>query len=72
MPVRGKPGDINNNERLAKGEPAENIKRCQTKGEPAPMRMNSTSSSGRGFPSGTFVRGFHFVDDIFLKKIADQ
>ena len=29
------------------------------------MRMNSTSSSGRGFPPPIFGRGFHFVDDIF-------
>ena len=36
---------------------------------PAPIRMKSTSSSGRGFPASKLETGFHFVD-ILLKHVS--
>ena len=36
---------------------------------PAPMRMKSTSSSGRGFPASKLETGFHFVG-ILLKHVS--
>ena len=36
---------------------------------PAPIRMKSTSSSGRGFPASKLETGFHFVD-MLLKHVS--